>query len=74
MAVPFLPLGQLPAEEECSIISTVVPNAAKTPAPLATAARSVIGITPPINMMLTREKLKVRFDKKSSKRCSSTVL
>ena len=47
MVAPFLPLGQLPPAKECAIISTAVPNAAKTPAPSATAARSVVGITPP---------------------------
>ena len=47
MVAPFLPLGQLPPAKECAIISTVVPNPAKTPAPSATAARSVVGITPP---------------------------
>ena len=46
MVAPFLPLGQLPPAKECAIISTVVPNPAKTPAPSATAARSVVGITP----------------------------
>lgn len=46
MAAPFLPLGQLPPAKECAIISTAVPNPAKTPAPSATAARSVVGITP----------------------------
>lgn len=47
MVAPFLPLDQLPPAKECAIISTAVPNAAKTPAPSATAARSVVGITPP---------------------------
>ena len=52
MAAPFLPLGQLPPEEECAIISTVVPNAAKTPAPSTTTARSVMGITRPFEIIL----------------------
>ena len=64
MAAPFLPSGQLNStEEDCAIISTVVPNAAKTPAPSATAARSVTGITPPIKMMLPRKKLEARLTK-----------
>ena len=43
----FFLLCQLPPAKECAIISTAVPNAAKTPAPSDTAARSVVGITPP---------------------------
>lgn len=62
-AAPFLPLGQLPPEKECAIISTMVPNTAKTPAPSATAARSVMRITPPTNVMPPREKLEARLIK-----------
>ena len=65
MGVPSLPLGPILPNEERVTITTEVPNAARTPAPSATAAGSAMENTLPTDTMTPLQKLEARVIRNS---------